>query len=373
MMNPVFARIALAECLRDAMRALHPGASRGEHLDAAMHWLALAQDQAGNGGVSAGFGRRGWRPDYPETTGYIIPTFIEHARTGGGEAFLHRARRMGEYELGVQGEGGWIPGGYAHPRFPCVFDTGQVIFGWLALHRETGQPEYLVAARRAGTWLLSVQAGDGSWPTHDHAGSARAYHARVAWALIELGLATSESRFAAAARAQLDWVLGRQHDNGWFGRAELRGQPFPVTHTIAYTVRGLLESGAALREERYLAAARKTADALERHRWSDGSLSGAFDAAWRPQVGWRCLTGCAQVSIVWLRLYELGADARYLAAAQHANTFLCRTQTLGTRTAVRGAIKGSWPFYGRYERFSYPNWATKFFADALMLERRLVG
>jgi hypothetical protein len=38
---------------------------------------------------------------------------------------------------------------------------------------------------------------------------------------------------------------------------------------------------------------------------------------------------------------------------------------------VRGAIKGALPFNGAYERFSYPNWATKFFADALMMELRL--
>ena len=33
---------------------------------------------------------------------------------------------------------------------------------------------------------------------------------------------------------------------------------------------------------------------------------------------------------------------------------------------VRGGIAGSAPFYGRYERFTYPNWAAKFYVDALL-------
>jgi hypothetical protein len=32
-----------------------------------------------------------------------------------------------------------------------------------------------------------------------------------------------------------------------------------------------------------------------------------------------------------------------------------------------GAIPGSFPIWGRYEPFAFPNWATKFFCDALML------
>ena len=33
---------------------------------------------------------------------------------------------------------------------------------------------------------------------------------------------------------------------------------------------------------------------------------------------------------------------------------------------IRGGIKGSQPIYGRYSPFSYPNWAAKFFIDAVL-------
>jgi len=38
---------------------------------------------------------------------------------------------------------------------------------------------------------------------------------------------------------------------------------------------------------------------------------------------------------------------------------------------TRGAVKGSFPVSGGYVRFQYPNWACKFFIDAISLERTL--
>ena len=35
---------------------------------------------------------------------------------------------------------------------------------------------------------------------------------------------------------------------------------------------------------------------------------------------------------------------------------------------IRGAVAGSAPIWGRYSMFEFPNWAAKFFADALMME-----
>jgi hypothetical protein len=34
-----------------------------------------------------------------------------------------------------------------------------------------------------------------------------------------------------------------------------------------------------------------------------------------------------------------------------------------------GGIKGSLPIYGRYAPLQYPNWATKFFIDALLSKK----
>src|SRR6185436_6062964 len=101
------------------MRAMHPSligmyvrdavGARGKldtsraHLDATMAWLCKAQDSVEGGGVSAGYSViDGWLPPYPETTGYIIPTFYDYARLTGREEFRLRARRMADWELEVQ-------------------------------------------------------------------------------------------------------------------------------------------------------------------------------------------------------------------------------------------------------------------------------
>jgi hypothetical protein len=40
---------------------------------------------------------------------------------------------------------------------------------------------------------------------------------------------------------------------------------------------------------------------------------------------------------------------------------------------MRGALKGSFPLYGGYCSYQYPNWATKFLIDANMLELAAAG
>ena len=35
-------------------------------------------------------------------------------------------------------------------------------------------------------------------------------------------------------------------------------------------------------------------------------------------------------------------------------------------TNIRGGISGSWPIDGKYHPYQYPNWAAKFFIDALL-------
>ena len=40
---------------------------------------------------------------------------------------------------------------------------------------------------------------------------------------------------------------------------------------------------------------------------------------------------------------------------------------------MRGGIPGSYPIWGDYARYSYPNWPAKFFADAVMLQESVMS
>src|SRR5664279_3324900 len=86
--------------------------SRAERLAASADWLRRAQDATGDGGVSWSYHlRRGWAPSYPETTGYIIPTFLELAATTGSDDFRRRAALAVDFLIGVQLPDGSFPAG----------------------------------------------------------------------------------------------------------------------------------------------------------------------------------------------------------------------------------------------------------------------
>ena len=343
--------------------------SDDQHLVAALDWLVRGWEATGRQGISAGYDwlRRKWKAAYPETTGYIIETFLDCAREVPGRDLFGIAIALANYELTMQLSNGAIP---SLDGVPVTFDTGQVIFGWVRAWRETGDDRYRQAAVKAADWLAQTQSSDGAWRAHQHLGVVKVIDTRVAWALLQLDQAIGQSRYAECARRNLDWALTRQRANGWFDDCAFRPEALPVTHTLAYTIEGLLESGILLKEDRYVVAAKKTANVLLKLQKPNGFLSGEFDARWKPSW-WSCLTGNVQMALVWFRLFDLTGDDKYRRGALAAVEFVKQKQNLtSSNPGIRGGIPGSAPIWGPYERFKYPNWAVKFFIDALLVKRR---
>ena len=354
-----------------------------EHLAAVMDWLRRAQDVSGTGGVAGSYSfsyKGGWMPPYPETTGYIIPTFIEYARLTGESDFLDRAVRMGEWEMSIQLPGGGLNEGMGINDIPSVFVSGQVILGWMALYHETERKDFLEAAVRAADWLLSVQDDDGKWCRYTLYNISHTYYSRVAWSLIEVYRITGEKRYLDAAEANVRWTMTQAGENGWFENAAFREGALPFTHTIAYTLRGLLESVNAMSGELgndVLRTVGKGAERMlmlfERGKKDPKAMPplppGRFDSRWRSEGRFSCLTGDAQTALIWLKLYrDHGFDARYLNGALKIVELLESTQTLDSANpGIRGGIAGSYPVWGGYIRYGFPNWAAKFYADAEML------
>lgn len=368
-------RLLLTAVLRAMLQRPHTIAADSDHLQATMAWLCAAQDATGNGGVAAFYDLRlgSWSPAYPETTGYIIPTFFDYAILVHDDSYRQRARRMGEWLLTLQLDSGAFPIGPLWPdwpRDPIVFDTGQIMQGLLRLFEESGDARYLTAARRAGDWLCAIQDEDGCWRRHtpQPAGHLHTYNVRVSWSLLWLATHAPDGCYHETAVRNLRWTLSQQEDDGWFANAGFSPDEDPLTHTIVYTIRGLLESALLLDEAIYLDAARRAADALMQAQARDGFLRARYGRGWRSDLTWSCLTGNAQAAIVWLKLYAQTQDAAYLQAAQQANESVKRWQNRAANQAgVRGGIAGSAPIYGGYEPYRYLNWAAKFFADSLML------
>jgi len=340
-----------------------------QRLQAALEWIKRANSASGNEGISKGYHtiRRRWSPAYPETTGYTIPTLLNAALALDRPDLRVLALNLADYLLkAATSEGAVVH--WADPSSqPIVFDTGQVLFGWLAAYSASQDAQYLEAATRAGNWLTSIQDSSGAWVTHQYLGVVKTIDSRVAWALLELYRQTKQEPYRQAAVRNLDWVLGQQDSDGWFRHCAFRDEEDPYTHTLVYTAEGLFESGCLLHEERYIDAAIRTADALLARQRADGHLASTFRSGWQATSSSSCLTGNCQASRLWLSLFTLRGDPVYAEAAERAILYVSHTQKLrASNLGVRGGIAGSRPVYGRYERFSYPNWATKFYVDALL-------
>ena len=350
-----------------------PAGSDLEHLTASLAWLRRAQDAAGDG-VAALFSLdAGWDLPYPETSGYIVATFLAARAFPGNDDLRQRAKRIGDWEIAIQAPNGGV---YSRPGLPDtrVFNTGQVILGWCALYESLGDSRYLDAANRAGEYLVRLQEANGTWVRDTYCG-ARTYHARTDWGLLRLAALTARPEFVEAARSNLRWVMAQQQENGWFRNCGFHDED-PITHVIDYTLIGVLEC-AMLKPDLF---DRKPAELIESSakaicdivaRSCVGGIAGmipaSYNSEWQSADEHSCLTGNAQLAYTLFRLYRITGKNRYATCADLLLSALKRTQVLaGAPDEVRGAIPGSFPMYKGYLANSFPNWAAKFFADALL-------
>jgi uncharacterized protein YyaL (SSP411 family) len=340
------------------------------HIKEAILWIYRAQDATSNGGVSHSYLiGQGWARSYPETTGYIIPSLLNWYRVTEEEEPRKRALKMADWEISIQLENGGIPNLVTGE--PVIFDTGQVIFGLMSAFEATNDNRYFEGARKAGEWLIENLDKDFVWRKYGNPGSenVHTYNVRVAWALLELSRISGITKFRTLMEGFIDWALSQEVQNGWFRFNCLNDNDHPLLHTIAYTAQGLLESGLLLENDKCIHAAIRTLDALLSHVSEDGRMPGRFDKGWNSTVRWSCLTGMAQISIIWERLFKTTGEKKYKNASERVNNFLKRTQDISSKNpGIRGGIKGSYPVNGDYGKYRVLNWATKFFIDALMLE-----
>lgn len=338
-----------------------------------MDWLRRCQDVTGVGGCASTYNLvLGWGGPYPETTGYIIPTFFDYAEQKEVAEPRDRAITMADWLLKLQLDEGGFPGGVNQDdaATPNVFNTGQIVLGLTRTYRETGEQRYLDAVQRACGWLVEVQHKGGYWDVFDYKDTVHTYSSRISWALLEAHRITGVEEYRDAAMANLYWVADHQRPNGWFEKCGFGRGEDPFLHTLAYTIRGLLEGALLVDDDELVATARRSADALCNLQQGVGILKGQCDENFE-SPSFYCLTGNAQMAIVWYRLYELTSNEDYRTAANDSIEFLKTKHRIEGRPEVRGGIKGSHPVWQRYMYLRYPNWSTKFFADGLMLSNRL--
>ena len=143
------------------------------HLASAIDWIKNAFRASHEEGIPAFYNLldHTWGQSYRETTGYIIPTLLDYHAMTGDKELLRISIKLGEWEIRNQSADGAIgeilkDGSLA----PKVFNTGQVLLGYCALHDKTGEQKYLAAAEKGCEWLIQNQDPSGSWEKFSNSG-----------------------------------------------------------------------------------------------------------------------------------------------------------------------------------------------------------
>jgi uncharacterized protein YyaL (SSP411 family) len=258
---------------------------------------------------------------------------------------------------------------------PAAFNTGMVLLGLSAAYRRTGDAVLLEGVRRAAEFLARDVDDDGNFRSYGpfvQKNVLKTYISMCAWPLYLAGEDAGEGRYIDAAFHAGDGALRQQRDSGWFANNCLsRRAEMPLTHTIGYTFQGLLELGILSGRAKYVDAVVRGVDRLLPH-CGRGFLHGRWYSDWQPAAFTSCLTGSAQIAVVCYRLADYLGDQKYRRAADCLVDYLKALQPVHSDVAdIVGAIGGSFPLCGAYIRFGFPQWATKFFLDALMWQHRL--
>jgi len=341
-------------------------------------WIALAQDRSisQDGGVAFRYSLlNGWGASYPETTGYIVPTIIEYAKINEDKQLLKRAELMLDWLVSIQLKNGGFCGGQvsSKQKTPVSFNSGQILLGFVAGARHFGE-KYIEPMRRTADWLVRTQDPDGCWrafPSPYAVEGDKTYDTHIAWPLLEASQILPKRKYEQTGLSNVRWALESQRENGWFANCCISDFSRPLTHTLGYVFRGILEAYIFTGDSNLLKACQRIADGLLSTIRNDGYIPGRLFSNWKAAVSWTCLTGSVQIAICWFKMYQITGKIAYLDAACAANQYVRRTMLIKGPAETKGAIGGSFPIYGGYSQYAYPNWACKFFIDSNILEMQI--
>ena len=303
-------------------------------------------------------------PVSTEITGYAASAFVYlHALTGD-ERYLSRAIRAARFLTHQAWHGEWhaMPFEVDPPRLSYFFDCGIIVRGWLAVWRESGDPEFLEAAVTLGRAMgRDFADGGGEWHPVLHLPEKRAaardplrwsrapgcYQLKAAMAWRDLDEATGGKEFEQPYRQSLEAALATQD-------AFLPGHSEPAKvvdrlHAYLYFLEGMLPCG----DDPRCAAA--TAAGIERVAGYAAAGNGHLERA------------DVYAQLLRIRLYAAGNGAVPLdcAAAEHEAALLHEFHA-GSRD---GRIDGGY-YFGRQEGRRSPHVspvATAFALQALAM------
>ena len=337
-----------------------------------LNWILSSSRK--RGGSSAYFlPFKGWSKAYPETTGYIIPTLLEASNIIGDIKYKKLATEYGLWLLSIQDKKGfWNQGLYPFKNNskPSIFNTGQILLGLLKLYEETDNLQWINGAEKALNWLANGLKDDELWGSGDYLNKTEtpSYYSHVIWPMLEVCKKTNNNKITKLCKKGILNIILRKQSNGVFKGWGFEKCKPAFTHNIGYTIKGIQESGRILNDDFIRTSADSTIEKLIRiSELRGGKLPGLFDDSFKAIGNFVCLTGNLQIAENLLTYESYNKDLRIVNSAAKLIDFVCSRQSLYSPfKGIEGGIAGSSPLYGKYMRFRYPNWASKYLCDVIL-------
>jgi hypothetical protein len=235
----------------------------------------------------------------------------------------------------------------------------------LAKEELPNQAAFYTATQRASNWLLEQLEPDFSWKKHAYVpGFTPAYYSRAVQGLLYANQVLHLPEITRAIRPAMQYYAAAFNVHKSFNDWGFRPGSAAFTHTIAYTLEGFWESAVMLQAPQIQQQVKAVADHfLDIRAQNAGKTAGRYTSDWRGDYSFICVCGHAQLSVFFQKLYVATGNEKYKAASRELlmETLTCQNLTFS------GGLPGSKPFWGAYMPFSYPNWAAKFFLDAMLL------
>lgn len=273
------------------------------------------------------------RNPYPEVTGYFIPTLLAI-----GEVVI--AEQFARWLVTVQNANGSFS--LDSPQREYVFDTGQVIRGWVAIIDRL--PELREPLRRACDWIagginpatgaLKVPPPGGDWSLGQRGEVSEGIHLYVLKPLRDAAAVLDAPAIRSVADRALAYYLAEVPVTDF-------RQSNMLTHFYGYMQEALCELG--LPE-----LARKGMASVAAFQQENGAVTAYYD------VPWVCSTGLAQLAIVWYLLDDLPRADRAIA-------FVAQLQN------ASGGFYGSYGVGATYFPAEEIAWAVKYAIEAEQL------
>lgn len=315
------------------------------------HWL--------NGGD-------GWVEAYPETTGYIIETLLDYDLVFPEYKLKALARKQCYWLLSQQFSSGAFPSGKIGGSTPSIFNSGQILFGLMDGWKLTQKEEFHEAIISCVEWLIAQLDNDNKWSNYNWVeGHNPAYLTRVIWPILQAAELLGQDQWTQWIYPCFEYYRRQRNENYSYKNWGFYPKQASYTHTIAYTLRGLLESALLLGSNETVLDLEGTASKIVEIYRTRGFLAGSYTEDWQGDYSFICVTGHAQLSLFFSRFFELTHKVEY---QEMASSLFRDIEEIPSKNnivhSLRGAVPGSVPIHSQYNRLRYPNWAAKFYLDA---------